>query len=169
MIIDPVSSVLGHMAHKKINTFPVGPGAVQLRFKGVAAFVRGVVHFQSLHNVRPKNPVLGLITGPSVIADQPWATFSKTGFNEWPDFGMNGNNPIFTSLCFGAAFHRPGMKINIFRFQVQQFTDPPPGINQDQDSINPGSDWCSQSRLISSVLKGRRLVGGIGSEVRRSE
>ena len=57
------------MAHEKINTLPVCPGAVQLGFKGVAAFVRGVVHLQSLHNVRPKYPVLGLGTDPSIVAN----------------------------------------------------------------------------------------------------
>ena len=128
MIIDPVSSVLGHMAHKKINTFPVGPGTVQLRFKGVAAFVRGVVHFQSLHNVRPKNPVLGLITGPSIIADQPGATFGKPPFNQWPDLWMDGNNAVLTGFRFGAALHCAFLQVYIFRFQVQKFRDTPPGI-----------------------------------------
>ena len=107
------------MAHEKVNTFPVCPGAVQLGFKGVAAFMRGVVHFKSLHNVRPKYPVLGLGTGPSVVADQPGATFSKTGFNQCPDFGMDRNHTIFPGFGFGSAFHRPGLKVYIFRFQVQ--------------------------------------------------
>lgn len=137
MIIDPVSRVFGHMTHEKINTLPVCPGAVQLTFKGVAAFMRGVVHPKGLHNIRPKNTVLGLRTSPSVIADQAGATFSKTGFNQWPDLGMNRNQPIFTGLGFGSALHRPGLKVNIFRLQIQKFTDPPPGIYQDQDGINP--------------------------------
>ena len=69
MIIDPVSCVFGHMTHEKVNALPVCPGAVQLSFKGVAAFVRGVVHLQSLHNVRPKYPVLSLGTGPSIVVN----------------------------------------------------------------------------------------------------
>ena len=41
VIVNPVPGILGNVAHKEINTFPVGPGAVQDRFKGVAATVRG--------------------------------------------------------------------------------------------------------------------------------
>lgn len=118
MIIDPVSRVLGHMTHKKINTLPVCPGAVQLGFKGMAAFMRGMVHFQSLHNIRPKNPVLGYRTGFPIVADQPGAAFRKTGFNQWPDLGVDRNHPILTGLGFCAAFHSPGLKVYIFRLQV---------------------------------------------------
>lgn len=118
MIIDPVSRVLGHMTHEKINTLPICPGAVQLGFKGVAAFMRGVVHSKGLHNIRPKNTVLGLRTSPSVIADQAGATFSKTGFNQCPDLGVDRNHPILTGLGFCAAFHSPGLKVYIFRLQV---------------------------------------------------
>ena len=80
MIIDPVSRVLGHMTHEQINTFPVGPGAIQFGLKGVAAFVRGMVHLQGFHNIRPKYPVLGLIANLPVVADQPGATFGKPPF-----------------------------------------------------------------------------------------
>ena len=128
MIIDPVSCVFGHMTHEQINTFPVGPGAIQFGFKGVAAFVRGMVQFQSLHNIRPKYPVLGLIANLPVVADQPGATFDKPPFNQWPDLWMNGNNAVLTGLRFGAAFHRAFLQVYIFRFQVQKFRDTPPGI-----------------------------------------
>lgn len=128
MIIDPVSRVLGHMAHEQINTFPVGPGAIQFGFKGVAAFVRGMVQLQGLHNIRPKYPVLGLIANLPVVADQPGATFGKPPFNQWPDLWMDGNNAVLTGFRFGAALHRAFLQVYIFRFQVQKFRDTPPGI-----------------------------------------
>ena len=128
MIIDPVSRVLGHMTHEKIDTFPACPGTVQLGFNGMAAFIRGVVHFKSLHNICPKHSILSLGTDPSIVADQSGATFSKTGFNQCPDFGMDRNHPIFPGFGFGSAFHRPGLKVYIFQFQVQKFADPPTGI-----------------------------------------
>ena len=116
------------MAHEQINTFPVCPGAIQFGFKGVAAFVRGMVQFQGLHNIRPKYPVLGLIANLPVVADQPGATFGKPPFNQGPDLWMDGNNAVFTGLRFGAAFHRAFLQVYIFRFQVQKFRDTPPGI-----------------------------------------
>ena len=64
MIIDTVSRVFGHMTHQKINTLPVCPGAVQLTFKGVAAFMRGVVHPKGLHNIRPKKYGIGCENKP---------------------------------------------------------------------------------------------------------
>ena len=128
MIIDPVSCVFGHMTHEQINTFPVGPGAIQFGFKGVAAFVRGMVQLQGFHNIRPKYPVLGLVANFPVVAAQPGATFSKPPFNQGPDLRVNGNNAVLTGLRFDAAFHRTFLQVYIFRFQVQKFRDTPPGI-----------------------------------------
>ena len=128
MIIDPVSRVLGHMAHEQINTFPVGPGAVQLGFKGVATFMRGVVHLQGGHDLCPKSPVLGLIEWLPVVADQPGATFSKPPFNQGPDLRVDGNNAVLTGFRFGAALHRAFLQVYIFWFQIQKFRDTPPGI-----------------------------------------
>ena len=50
---------------------------------------------------------------------------------------MDRNHPILPRLGFGSALHRPGLKVYIFRLQVQKFADPPPGIKQDQNRVNP--------------------------------
>ena len=155
------------MTHEKINTLPVCPGAVQLGFKGVAAFMRGVFHFKSLHNVRPKNPVLGLVANPPIVADQPGATFGKTGFNQGPDFGMDGNHPIFPRLGFGSALHRPGLKVYIFRLQIQKFADPPPGIKQDQNRVNPRFFLMFPNRLDFILTEGK--AGGWWDGIRSQQ
>lgn len=62
MIIDPVSCVFGHMAHEKITAFLVGPGPVKAGSECMAAFMRGVVHSPSLHEVSPEQAVLTLGT-----------------------------------------------------------------------------------------------------------
>ena len=50
---------------------------------------------------------------------------------------MDRSHSVLPGLGFCAAFHRPGLKINVRRFQVQQFGNPPPGIHKNQDGINP--------------------------------
>ena len=114
------------MAHEQINTFPVGPGAIQFGFKGVAAFVRGMVQFQSLHNIRPKYPVLGLIANLPVVADQPGATFSKPPFNQGPDLWMDGNNAVLTGFRLVPPFIVPSFKSisSGFRFKNSEIRHP---------------------------------------------
>ena len=73
MIIDPVSRVFGHMTHEKINALPVCPGAVQLGFKGVAAFMRGVVH-ASFHAVEPGYLCLFLKNASIILLDEATAS-----------------------------------------------------------------------------------------------
>lgn len=48
MIVNPVPGILGNVTHKQINTFPIGPGAVQVCFKGVATLMGNMGHIQPL-------------------------------------------------------------------------------------------------------------------------
>lgn len=50
---------------------------------------------------------------------------------------MYGNNAIFPRFGFGSALHGSGLKVNVCRGECQQFRDTPPGIDEDQDGVNP--------------------------------
>ena len=56
-------------AHEKINTLPVCPGACPVGFQRCGGIRAGCGSSSELHNVRPKYPVLGLGTDPSIVAN----------------------------------------------------------------------------------------------------
>ena len=125
------------MAHQEVDALAIGPGAIQQALEGVAALMGHMGHPQAGHDLRPVVPIGRLAYGPALVADQPGAALGQPGLHQRADLRVDGDDPIFPGLRLGAAGHSSGLEVNVGGGQGQQFTDPPPAVNENQDGIHP--------------------------------